>query len=471
MGCKTDKVLGETPLFEEKKTNMRNRDFFIPSVTALVLFGFIWFLSCAHQNRWKDEADGSMDEFAENQPAPETQDASSAPSDDWDSAPAPSEEKTGEDFAAAEASPTESSDDIGNSEPANETDLENPGDVDTLKKAEAEVQENAQPKTEPSVIFPSAGDTSSEAPAVEESAVTEEVIPAKPRNAWVGQTPKIPRNAVYRAGKKLNRFYFVRKGDTPKKVARLIYGKPQEWKKLTRWNGTPWNPGKLIYYSSPLNPKDTKMGSFYQERKITPEEYRIQSGDWLTRIANKRLGSAWSWKEIAVVNGLKAPNAIEVGQLLAIYPKDLAASKPEAPAEMGQLAENRREEPSEGASAPQPSVPPEEPKMPEAAPQQPVIPPPQAFAPQEADKAQVPPTIPPVGGTEEAPAVGSDSGEAMNWDQIIEQNMVAILIAAALVILLLALSARKKKARIKGSSGSSENDDAAEENSSKFGRR
>ncbi|NBX82636.1 hypothetical protein EBQ90_06060, partial [bacterium] len=69
------------------------------------------------------------------------------------------------------------------------------------------------------------------------------------------------------------------------------------------------------------------------------------------------------------------------------------------------------------------------------------------------------------------PAVGSGSQEAMNWDQIIEQNMVAILIAAALVILLLALSARKKKARIKGSSGSSENDDAAEENSSKFGRR
>lgn len=453
---------------------MRNRDFFIPSVTALVFFGFIWFLSCAHQNRWKDEADGSMDEFAENAPAPETQDASAAAADDWDSAPAPAEEKTGEEFAATDTT-TESSNDIGSSEPVNETDLETPGDADASKKAEAELQESAQPKMEPGVIFPSAGESSTEAPAVEESVVTEEVVPVKPRNAWVGQTPKIPRNAVTRSGKKLNRFYFVRKGDTPKKVARLIYGKPQEWKKLTRWNGTSWNPGKLIYYSSPINPKDTKMGSFYQERKVTPEEYRIQSGDWLTRIAHKRLGSAWSWKEIAVVNGLKAPNAIEVGQLLAIYPKDLSASKSEVPSGAGQLAENRREEPSEAAmeaaSAPQPSAPPEEPKVPEPAPQQPVIPPPQALAPQEAETAQVPPTIPAVEGTEEAPAVESGSGEAMNWDQIIEQNMVAILIGAALVILLLALSARKKKARSKGSSGSGENGDAAEENSSKFGRR
>ena len=45
---------------------MRNRDFFIPSITTLILFGFVWFLSCAHQNRWKEEADIEFSETAED---------------------------------------------------------------------------------------------------------------------------------------------------------------------------------------------------------------------------------------------------------------------------------------------------------------------------------------------------------------------------------------------------------------------
>jgi hypothetical protein len=46
---------------------MRNRDYFLPSVTTLILFGLVWFLSCAHQNRFKDEDDTAFEQAAEQQ--------------------------------------------------------------------------------------------------------------------------------------------------------------------------------------------------------------------------------------------------------------------------------------------------------------------------------------------------------------------------------------------------------------------
>jgi LPXTG-motif cell wall-anchored protein len=61
---------------------------------------------------------------------------------------------------------------------------------------------------------------------------------------------------------------------------------------------------------------------------------------------------------------------------------------------------------------------------------------------------------------------------AMNWDQVVEQNSIAILIGAALIILLLALAARKKRLKARTSSpSSSDAGESTEDTPSKFRRR
>ena len=61
------------------------------------------------------------------------------------------------------------------------------------------------------------------------------------------------------------------------------------------------------------------MNSFYRERNLTPEEYVVQKGDWLSTIAKSKLGHPMSWKEIAAVNNISSADGIESGQKLLIY--------------------------------------------------------------------------------------------------------------------------------------------------------
>ena len=59
-------------------------------------------------------------------------------------------------------------------------------------------------------------------------------------------------------------------------------------------------------------------------------EYSVKRGDWVSRIAAKRLGSPLSWKEVAVVNGMDRPDSLEPGQKLALYPADLSKYGPDS---------------------------------------------------------------------------------------------------------------------------------------------
>jgi LysM repeat protein len=51
---------------------------------------------------------------------------------------------------------------------------------------------------------------------------------------------------------------------------------------------------------------------------IAGEEYVVQKGDTLSNIAERTLGSAGQWKQIADANNLSNPNMISVGQKLNI---------------------------------------------------------------------------------------------------------------------------------------------------------
>ena len=428
---------------------MRNRDYFLPSVTTLVIFGLAWFLSCAHQNRMQDEADAGFEQTAE--------------------APAESETTQNEVATNEESQATP---------PAEQAQQESPAEPETAlapKEESVEAQAEAQTEVPPvanseesnSVQNPEV--TQNEAPLTEEPQLVEAPVETpKAQIAWVGVVPKIPSKAVKRKGKSLNRFYFARKGDTPKSVSELIYSDKKHSKLLTSWNGKNWQPGKILYYSSPMDPADKKMRSFYQERKVVPEEYTVSAGDWLTRIASKKLGSSRSWKEIAVVNGLKQPNDLEVGQLLAIYPLDLLAS-PAPQQEKVVRNDSVSNLPMIEKPAPQPQEAQPEPLMPQDQPLAQAPAPEMAPSPAEPSQAQVPQQEPAPVMNAEAP---QSEAPATNWDQVVEQNFVAILIGAAVVILLLVLAARKKKQKLQASaSNESAQEEFTENTPSKFRKR
>lgn len=432
---------------------MRNRDYFLPSITTLILFGMVWFLSCAHQNKFRDEADLAFEQAAEEQASENQESQEQSPEE---VAAKSEEEKT---LETAELAPKPEETATTETAPVAEAPSEAAATAEISKELE-----NGAPEVQPETV--------TEAP--EPEVQIEEVPKAQPRKAYTPRTPKVPRKAFARKGSNLNRFYFARKGDSPKKVSQLIYSDIKFAKKLARWNGRVWSPGQIIFYASPVQPKDKAMISFYQERNLQPEEYHVKNGDWLTRIALKKLGSVLSWKELAVLNGLKTPNSLERDQTLAVYPRNLFKAL-EAPVEQKQ-AKLAEPPPAPESYKPEPILakptepaPRVETKAPEQAP---VVEPPPV-------KAEAPVVEPSPFGQEQQAANDSEGeaeqppATATNWNQVIEQNSIAILIGAALIILLLALTARKKRLKARASSSSSDADSegVTEDTPSKFRRR
>jgi hypothetical protein len=154
-----------------------------------------------------------------------------------------------------------------------------------------------------------------------------------------------------------------------------------------------------------------------------------------------------------------------------VYPKNLFEAL-QAPAE--QKLAKEEEVPMVQPSKPEPLLAkPAEPlpvfenKIPEPAPSlapAPVTPPQAAMQAPSVEEPESPAEE--IGNGAEQPAA------AMNWDQVVEQNSIAILIGAALIILLLALAARKKRLKARTSSpSSSDAGESTEDTPSKFRRR
>lgn len=283
---------------------------------------------------------------------------------------------------------------------------------------------------------------------------------ATPRPAYSGGTyvaavPIIPAKAITRGGVTLNRFYFVRQGDTRASVAELLYGDKSKAKDLSAWNPG-FRTGKAIYYQSAGNPSDGEMRSFYQERNVPGEEYVLRSGDWLSKIAQRRFRSPWSWTEIAVTNGIDRPERIARGTKIALYPVDLSSFRTEgapssyarnepppsneAPTRPGRLDRRPTPEPTEAPVAqiePPVGLPPSDPGagMPTGG----------------SDTTAIAPNGDPVNipqpGSVETFTKGGKK-ESLDLMQILEKNLFMLgLIALALMLLfvLLAVSRRRKQ--------------------------
>jgi len=175
-----------------------------------------------------------------------------------------------------------------------------------------------------------------------------------------GGLPKIPTQAFMSGKNNLNRFYFLRKGDNPQKVSLLIYGNASFAPEMKAWNKGAWKPGKVIFYQSPNSAEDNQMVSFYQERNLAPEEHTLANGENLASLAKNVLGTAASWKEIAVLNGLRTIKDGQ-GQRLALYPNlgavqatnDVAQNaSPTPPQEGGQEHANVGQDPNQAPQDP-----------------------------------------------------------------------------------------------------------------------
>jgi nucleoid-associated protein YgaU len=139
--------------------------------------------------------------------------------------------------------------------------------------------------------------------------------------------PSISTESIWRKGTALNRYYFIRRGDTPSALSELIYSSQGRDQDLLAWNIGEWKAGKIVYYVSPVDPNDSTMKSFYEERGIATEPYTVKRGDWLSKLAENMYGDPGSWKEIALANGMKTPDRIAVGTEIKLYPpKFLAAN-------------------------------------------------------------------------------------------------------------------------------------------------
>ena len=461
---------------------MKSRDYFLPSLSGVLVAGLILFQSCAHQNRNSEDVDvPNEDVYSESETGQESQAETELSQTDTqdesvDSSKQAQSDEGSDDLLAESENLDEKSKETDSFEKELEADSasnEVSSQIDTKKieaqnstqesSLEAELESDAPTANSnagsqdlladssdlenetkssqgnsPEVLSPSVIQPKTDELEAKDS-ISSQIdpifsSPAEPKKSWSkrsfiaggSRVPKIPAKAVTKRGKKLNRFYFVRKGDSPKKVSSLIYGSPAKSKSLTWWNGGAWTAGKLIYYMSPKNPSDTKMESYYKENGIIADEYEVKKGDWLSKIAKNQLGDPKSWVEIAVVNGIKSPKSLEVGQKIAIYPRNLT---------------------------PQPLEPVIAQTAPETAPvvaqQQPVVPPPTVVAPPPTDSGAAPTnneaTTPP-----ETTAKEPVASQAVGFDaqKFIEQNMFAGLMGlAGLLLLLLLVVKKRRKAR------------------------
>lgn len=475
---------------------MKNRDYFLPSVTTLILFGLVWFMSCAHQNRSNERAEenfsgfadvvdeseefkgefaatdagGEKEEFSKSEEELSEKSAFDSESDEPASFGQQAENQKDE-FAFATEKPSQA--------PEEATQTDDSVFADDSASSESSDIENEKSQEQALAPIPESGEeqsaSSSDAfsPEMAGSAVEETETQVKP--VWVARTPKVPQSSFLKKGARLNRFYFVRKGDSSKKLSQLFFGDASHDKKLRLWNGARWLPGSMVFYASPQDPHDTRMVSYYQENQVAPEEYKVRRGDSLSSIARKKLGHVRSWKEIAVVNGIESPNALEAGQLLALYPRDLSRPGNPVIAQVEQPAEPaftpppkqplpvvQEPEPLQPMEAQAPAQPQETPSFQQPAPQ-PLV----AEAPRQDPAPQPRFQEPEAPIKEQAETEVANPSSEINWDQLVEQNFVAILIGAALIILLLALSARKKRKK----SAASPDEDSSSEPKSRFGRR
>lgn len=145
---------------------------------------------------------------------------------------------------------------------------------------------------------------------------------------------KIKDAPFSKAGANLNRVYIARPGDTAKSVSKKIYGSNRS-KDLVSWNPIlkrGMKAGDKIYYSSPSQPDDSRMLTYFEETNRPPSTYVSQEGDNLRKVSKKLLGYGDAWKEVWATNlQVESKGDIPAGTELKYWPDDGGSSAPSIP--------------------------------------------------------------------------------------------------------------------------------------------
>lgn len=188
--------------------------------------------------------------------------------------------------------------------------------------AMAPIEEPSTPPTD-APVFADNVETPVDAPVdAPIDAPMEEPAPAK---VWLPLL-KVKSAAFEAGGTNLNRVYVGRPGDTVKGVAEKLYGDSGRSSDLRNWNkflSRGVKTGDKIYYSSPTNPTDTNMLTYYEDVSIPAQNYVSRDGDNIREVSKTLLGNNDSWKEIWATNpDVESKGDIPGGLNLRYWPED-----------------------------------------------------------------------------------------------------------------------------------------------------
>lgn len=220
-----------------------------------------------------------------------------------------------------------------------------PTDIAANEPAPAEpapiVDEPSAAPTDAPVFADAPTDTNDKAEApMEAPADSMAAAPSEPA-AWV-PLKKMKTAAFSAGGANLNRVYVARPGETRAGIAQKIYGDKARSKDLLKWNGflgRGVKTGDKIYYSSPTNPTDTNMMTYYEDVGIPAQNYVSRDGDNIREVSKTLLGNKESWKEVWATNmDVQSKGDIPAGLNIRYWPEGSAAAAPmlaqNPPAEM-----------------------------------------------------------------------------------------------------------------------------------------
>lgn len=151
---------------------------------------------------------------------------------------------------------------------------------------------------------------------------------ATPAVSWV-PVKKIRDSAFTKSGANLNRVYIARPGDNLASISQKVYGDQSRERDLARWNSTLKNgvkTGDKVYYTSPVNPTDPSMMTYYEDLGIPASIYVSKEGDNIRRASKNLLGSSDSWKEVWATNmNVESKGDIPSGVELRYWPEGVDA--------------------------------------------------------------------------------------------------------------------------------------------------
>jgi uncharacterized protein (TIGR02594 family) len=167
------------------------------------------------------------------------------------------------------------------------------------------------------------------APAPEQGAAPAPA-PAPAPGQGQGTAPAPEQGAAPAPEQGAQRTYQVRSGDTLAAIAGRLLGNSERWREIAQLNGIT-NPralrvGQVLRIPGEAAGAGPAAGQPAAPTGESPApapqpgvvEYRVRAGDTLAEIAERLLGSAERWQEIARANGITDPRTLRIGQVLRV---------------------------------------------------------------------------------------------------------------------------------------------------------